>query len=67
MFGGKTTRIKGGTFLEVTDGPLPSQTGQAGDRPFNDFWLALVLASGVDLGALGNDKPYTGRLPGLLA
>jgi hypothetical protein len=67
VFGGKNTRIKGGTFLKITDGPLPSQGGVTGNRPFNDFWLALAPAFGVDLGTLGARAQYTGALPGLLA
>jgi Protein of unknown function (DUF1552) len=69
VFGGKNTRLKGGTFLKVTDGPLPTQlaVGATGNRPFNDFWLALAPSFGVDLGTLGANNQYTGALPGLLA
>ena len=47
VFGGKNTRIRGGTFLKITDGPLPGQTGLTssggtGNRPVNDAWLALA-------------------------
>jgi hypothetical protein len=68
VFGGKNTGLKGGTFLKISDGPLSSQTGGAatGNRPFNDFWLALAPAFGVDLSALGATKQFTGPLPGLL-
>ena len=67
VFGGKNTGLKGGTFLKVADGPLSSQTGAAtGNRPFNDFWLALAPAFGVDLRSLGAANQFTGSLPGLL-
>jgi hypothetical protein len=68
VFGGKNTGLKGGTFLKITDGTLPSQTGSsAGNRPFNDFWLALAPAFGVDLRALGAAKQFTGPINGLFA
>jgi hypothetical protein len=67
VFGGKNTGIKGGTFLKIADGPLSSQSGAAtGNRPFNDFWLALAPAFGVDLRSLGAANQFTGPLPGLL-
>jgi Protein of unknown function (DUF1552) len=73
VFGGKNTRIKGGTFLKITDGPLPKQgegvtagsTG-TGNRPFNDLWLALAPIFGVALSSLGAPTQYTGPLPGLV-
>jgi hypothetical protein len=66
VFGGKNTGLKGGTFLKITDGPLVSQTGAAtGNRPFNDFWLALAPAFGVDLRTLGAANQFTGPLPNL--
>jgi len=67
VFGGKNTGLKGGTFLKISDGPLPAQTGNVatGNRPFNDFWLALAPAFGVDLRTLGAAKQFTGPLPGL--
>jgi hypothetical protein len=72
IFGGKNTRVKGGTFLKVTDGSLPMQTGMTtsggtGNRPFNDVWLALAPVFGVDLPTLGAGTQYTGPLPGLIA
>ena len=66
VFGGKNTGLKGGTFLKIADGPLPTQTGLTGNRPFNDFWLALAPAFGVTLSALGSAKQFTGPLSGLL-
>ena len=66
VFGGKNTGLKGGTFLKITDGLLPSQTGAStGNRPFNDFWLALAPAFGVDLRSLGAANQFTGLLPGV--
>ena len=66
VFGGKNTGLKGGTFLKITDGPLASQTGAStGNRPFNDFWLALAPAFGVNLPSLGATNQFTGPLSGL--
>jgi hypothetical protein len=78
VFGGKNTGLKGGTFLKVTGGPLPQQTGGSGNRPFNDLWLTLLPKFGVDAKLLTNaidsgksylgtaGAPlYTGALPGL--
>lgn len=66
VFGGKNTGVQGGTFLKVTDGALSSQSGPTtGNRPFNDFWLALAAAFGVGLNSLGNATQYTGALPGV--
>jgi hypothetical protein len=65
VFGGKNTGVKGGTFLKVTDGPLPSLTGTTGNRPFNDFWLALASALGLELSTLGAAKQFTGPLAGV--
>jgi hypothetical protein len=80
VFGGKNTGLKGGTFLKVTGGSLPQQTGGAGNRPFNDLWLALLPRFGVDAkvltGAIDSGKSYlgvagaplyTGALPGLFS
>ena len=72
VFGGTNTRINGGTFLKVTDGPLPQQIGAAssgstGNRPVNDAWLALAPIFGVTLSSLGASTQYTGPLPGLVA
>jgi hypothetical protein len=72
VFGGKNTRLKGGTFVKVTNGPLPMQTGVGtsggtGNRPFNDFWLALAPVFGVTLTSLGNSNQFTGPLPGVFA
>ena len=71
IFGGKNTRIKGGTFLKVTGGSLPMQTGitttgGTGNRPFNDAWLALAPIFGVSLPALGSPAQFSGPLPGLV-
>ena len=67
VFGGKNTGLNGGTFLKLTDGPLPSQTGAStGNRPFNDFWLALAPALGVELPSLGAAQQFTGPLRDLL-
>jgi hypothetical protein len=79
VFGGKNTGLKGGTFLKVTGGPLPPQTGSgSGNRPFNDLWLALLPKFGVDGSVLTNAinsgtyasgisgaPMYTGPLAGL--
>jgi hypothetical protein len=78
VFGGKNTGVQGGTFLKVTGGPLPQQTGGSGNRPFNDLWLALMPKFGVDGRVLTNaidgvkyslampGAPlYTGPLPGV--
>jgi hypothetical protein len=69
IFGGKNTRVKGGTFLKVTGGPLPTQTGGAtGNRPFNDVWLSLFPIFGVNnITSLGNPNQYTGPLPGIFS
>ncbi len=68
VFGGSNTGLRGGTFLKITDGPLPSLTGAStGNRPFNDFWLALMGAFGVNLTALGDATQFTGPLPGVFA
>jgi hypothetical protein len=71
VFGGKNTRIAGGTFLKVAGGSLPMQIdlktiGGTGNRPFNDFWLALTPGFGVTLPSLGSKAQYTGPLPGFL-
>lgn len=71
VFGGKNTRIKGGTFLKVTGGPLLLQTnltsqGGTGNRPLNDAWLALAPIFGVTLSSLGDPSQYIGPLPGLV-
>lgn len=71
VFGGKNTRIKGGTFLKVTGGSLPMQIdlttiNGTGNRPFNDFWLALTPIFGVTLPSLGSTTQYTGPLPGFV-
>ena len=66
VFGGRNTGLRGGTFLKITDGPLPSLNGGvSGNRPFNDFWLALAAAFGVELATLGAPSQYTGRLAGV--
>ncbi len=65
IFGGKNTRLNGGTFLKVTSGSLPTQTGGTGNRPFNDVWLALAPIFGVTMNSLGAASQYTGPLPGI--
>jgi hypothetical protein len=67
VFGGKNTRVKGGTYLKVTGGQLPVQTGGTGNRPFNDLWLALAPVFGVNWPSLGAVSQYTGPLPGVFA
>jgi hypothetical protein len=72
VFGGKNTKIKGGQYIKVTDGPLPSVDGPTtGNRPFNDLWLALAPIFGVNLPSLGTvtstTTQYTGPLPGLVS
>lgn len=68
VFGGRNTGLQGGTFLKITGGPLPTQTGPTtGNRPFNDFWLSLAAAFGVDLQTLGDRTQYTGALTGVFA
>lgn len=71
LFGGKNTRLKGGTFLKVTGGPLavqtgPTSSGGTGNRPFNDVWLAMMPIFGVNKTSLGSAKQFTGPLPGLI-
>jgi len=70
LFGGKNTRLRGGTFVKVTGGSLPMQTGVGtsggtGNRPFNDLWLALAPIFGVNLPSLGNPNQFSGPLPGV--
>jgi len=68
VFGGRNTRLNGGTFLRVTDGPWPQQGGTGvGNRPYNDAWLALAPIFGVTLPALGSQLQSTGSLPGLVS
>ena len=71
VFGGKNTRVKGGTFLKVTGGPLANQTGgSSGNRPFNDLWLALMPIFGVNgsvLSGASGALMSTGALPGLFS
>jgi hypothetical protein len=67
VFGGKNTRIKGGTYLKVSGGNLPTIDGAAsGNRPTNDMWLALAPIFGVNLPSLGAATQWTGPLPGLV-
>jgi hypothetical protein len=67
VFGGKNTRIKGGTYLKVTGGRLPTIDGAtSGNRPTNDVWLALAPIFGVNLPTLGASTQYMGPLPGLV-
>jgi len=65
LFGGKNTRLNGGTFLKVQGGPLQAQDGTTGNRPLNDLWLALAPIFGVSLTSLGDNTQYTGPLPGV--
>ena len=67
VFGGKNTRVKGGTFLKVTGGSLGAQTGGTGNRPFNDVWLALAPIFGVTMSSLGAASQSTGALPGIFS
>ncbi|HVY39234.1 MAG TPA: DUF1552 domain-containing protein [Polyangia bacterium] len=67
LFGGKNTKLKGGTYLKVQGGSLATQIGGTGNRPFNDLWLALARVFGVSLGSLGDGTQYTGPLPGVFS
>jgi len=80
VFGGKNTGLKGGTYLKVTGGTLPQQTGGSGNRPFNDLWLSILPKFGVDASVLtkaidgvkyttgvAGAPMYTGAIPGLFA
>jgi hypothetical protein len=71
IFGGKNTKVKGGTFLKVTGGPLGTQAGgTSGNRPFNDMWLALLPIFGVPSTALSGASGVlqnTGALPGIFS
>jgi hypothetical protein len=57
--------------LKVTGGSLPNQTGgTSGNRPFNDFWLALLPIFGVNSTALSGASGAlmsTGALPGIFS
>ncbi len=67
VFGGKNTRVQGGTFLKATGGPLASiDGGSSGNRPTNDVWLALSSVFGVNMTALGSAQQSLGPQPGLL-
>jgi hypothetical protein len=68
VFGGKNTGVKGGTYLKVTGGSLPQQSGGSGNRPFNDFWLSLLPVFGVDgtvLSKASGALQSTGPIPGI--
>jgi hypothetical protein len=72
VFGGKNSKLKGGTYLKVTNGQLPTQTsetssGGTGNRPFNDIWLALMPTFGVTMTSLGAASQSTGPLAGIVA
>jgi len=67
VFGGKNTKLNGGTFLKVQGGALPAQSGGSGNRPFNDLWLALAQVFGVPLASLGDKTQSTGALPGVFS
>ena len=66
VFGGKNTRIKGGQYLKINDGPLVGLENATGNRPWNDLWLALAPIFGVNMSSLGNAAQSTGPLPGLV-
>jgi hypothetical protein len=40
-------------------------SGGTGNRPFNDFWLALAPVFGVTLNSLGTANQFSGPLPGV--
>ncbi len=67
VFGGKNTKVKGGTFLKVTGGSLGTRDGKTGNRPYNDLWLALAPVFGVTMNSLGAQSQYTGPLPGVFS
>ena len=67
IFGGKNTRVKGGTYLKVTGGSLPTRDGKTGNRPYNDLWLALAPKFGVTMTSLGAKSQYTGPLQGIVS
>ncbi len=68
VFGGKNTKVKGGTYLKVSGGSLPSRNNATGssNRPFNDLWLALAPVFGVTMSSLGASTQYTGPLSGVV-
>ena len=60
--------MKGGTFLKVTGGSMATQSGGTGNRPFNDFWLALLPIFGVNgsvLSGASGALMSTGALSGV--
>jgi hypothetical protein len=70
VFGGKNTKLKGGTFLKVAGGSMATQTGGTGNRPFNDFWLSLLPVFGVNgsvLSGASGALQSTGALPGVFS
>jgi hypothetical protein len=69
VFGGKNTRVQGGTFLKVTGGSLPSidtDGSKTTNRPTNDVWLSLASVFGVTMTSLGAASQSTGPLPGVV-
>ena len=71
VFGGKNSKLKGGTYVKVTDGQLPTQTGPSssggtGNRPLNDVWLSLLPIFGVTMTSLGAASQSTGPLAGVV-
>ena len=66
VFGGKNTRVQGGTFLKATGGSLASIDGGTGNRPVNDAWLALAPVFGLTMTSLGAATQSTGPLPGII-
>lgn len=77
VFGGKNTKVNGGSVVNVTGGPLPTPSGGTGNRPMNDVWLALAPIFGVTMTSLGTQSngysgsqkapQYTGPLPGIVS
>ncbi len=67
VFGGKNTKVNGGTYLKVTGGSLPTRDGKTGNRPYNDLWLAMAPIFGVTMSSLGAQTQYTGPLPGVFS
>ena len=69
VFGGKNTKVQGGTFLKAAGGSLPSIDANAPstNRPTNDVWLALAPVFGVNLASLGASTQFTGPLAGVVS
>ncbi|MBV9948766.1 MAG: DUF1552 domain-containing protein, partial [Myxococcales bacterium] len=56
VFGGKNTKINGGTVVNATGGPFQNVNGGTGNRPMNDVWLALAPIFGVTMTSLGSQS-----------